>query len=608
MADALFLNGAGGGAQSGASAANRIGERAALALLSGAAGASVLCVAGILGFLAWFSLPLVFSEQGGPGQLASVISWTWQPTSGHFGILPMATGSLLLGASALGLAYPLGLGLALFVNGLGPGWAARPLSALVRLMTGVPTVVYGLASAFLLVPLVRAGFAGTSGFSWLAAALVLALLVLPTIVLLLDGQLRLVLPGLGLTAAALGLSRGQTLVRLALPLCGPGLKSAAVLGFGRAVGDTLIPLMLSGNAAQLPHSPLDALRALTAHIGLVLATDSQSAAYGSLFACGLLLFCLSLAANTALRALRPATGRVGVRVHLGPGLEAAASALAWTAAVLVPAAVSALLGFLLLRGAPAIGLALFFGDTPPLSALLHGAPVFDGLWPACLGTLWLVALASVLAIPVGIAGGIHLAEFATGRAARLAAFCVDLLAGVPSILMGLFGFALILLLRRTFWPSANTCLLLSALCLALLVLPYLVSTTHSSLTGLPAGLRLTCASLGLSRWQAVRRVLLPAARQGIMGGVILAIGRAAEDTAVILLTGVVAGAGRPGALTDKFEALPFTIYYLAAEHQTPQELDLAFGAALTLLALTLALFALARRLGATAKAVGRPAA
>lgn len=583
MADALSLSDAGGGT----------GERGVLALLAGAAGAGALCVAGILGFLAWFSLPLL-----APGQLASVLSWTWQPTSGRFGILPMTVGSLLLGSSALTLAYPLGLGLAFFAHGLGPGWAARPLTALVRLMTGVPTVVYGLASAFLLTPLLRAGFEGTSGFSWLAAMLVLALLVLPTIVLVLDGQLRLVLPGLGITAAALGLTPPQTLVRLALPLCGPGLKSAAVLGFGRAVGDTLIPLMLSGNAAQLPHSPLDSLRALTAHIGLVLATDSQSAAYGSLFACGLMLFGVSLAVNLALRGLRRSPAQATVSARPGPGLERAASALAWVSAILVPAAVCSLLGFLLLRGAPTLSPALFFGDTPALDALFRGAPVFDGLWPACLGTLWLVALASALAIPVGIAGGIHLAEFAAGRAARLASFCVDLLAGVPSILMGLFGFALILLLRRSFWPSANTCLLLSALCLALLVLPYLVSATHAALAGLPQDLRLTCAALGLTRWQAVSRVLLPAARQGILGGVILAIGRAAEDTAVILLTGVVAGAGRLGTLTDKFEALPFTIYYLAAEHQTPQELDLAFGAALTLLALTLALFALARRLGA----------
>jgi len=572
-----------------------------LALLSGAAGVSVLCVAGILGFLAWFSLPLLQ-----PGQLAAVLSWTWQPTAGRFGILPMALGSLLLASSAMLLAYPLGLGLALFVGGLGPRSLARPMGVLVRLMTGVPTVVYGLASVFLLVPLLRAGFTGTSGFSWLAALLVLALLVLPTVTLVLDGQLRLVAPELRLTAAALGLTKAQTLVRLALPQCGQGLKAAAALGFGRAVGDTLLPLMLSGNAAQVPHSPLDSLRALTAHIGLVLATDSQSQAYGSIFACGLVLFGASLAVNLGLRALRPTSGAAVVSGPKFPGLETFATVLSWTSAILVPATLAVLLGFLLLRGLPTVSLALYFGDTLPMDALVRGAPVFDGLWPACLGTLWLVGLAALFAVPVGLAGGVHLAEFATGRAARLAAFCVDLLAGVPSILMGLFGFALILLLRRTFWPSANTCLLLSALCLALLVLPYLVSATRAALAGLPQELRLTCAALGLSRWQAVRRVLLPAARQGILGGVVLALGRAAEDTAVILLTGVVVGAGRPGALTDKFEALPFTIYYLAAEHQTPQELDLAFGAALTLLALTLVLFALARRLGGATNGAWSP--
>ena len=218
-----------------------------LALLSGAAAVSVLCVTGILGFLAWFSLPLLH-----PGQLEAVLSWTWQPTAGRFGILPMAMGSLLLAGSAMLLAYPLGLGLALFVNGLAPRALARPLGALVRLMTGVPTVVYALAAVFLLVPLLRSGFAGTSGFSWLAALLVLALLVLPTIVLVLDGQLRLIAPELRLTAAALGLTRAQSLVRLALPRCGHGLKAAAALGLGRAMGDTLIALMLSGNAAQLP--------------------------------------------------------------------------------------------------------------------------------------------------------------------------------------------------------------------------------------------------------------------------------------------------------------------------------------------------------------------
>lgn len=582
------------------------GEKAVAALLLAASAMSVLCVAAILGFLLWFSLPLL-SE----GQLGSVLSWQWLPSSGLFGILPMALGSLALASSAMLLAWPLGLGLCLFVHGLGPAWAARPLMALVRLMTSVPTVVYGLASVFLLVPLVRGCFAGGSGFSWLAALLILALLVLPTIVLVLDAQLRLVLPGLRLTSAALGLTQTQELLHLVLPLSAGGLKAAAVLGFGRALGDTLIPLMLSGNAAQAPHSLLDPLRTLTAHIALVVATDSQSAAYSSLFACGLILFGVSLGVNLGLRRLRSGAMEASARWRPGAALERLAPVLAWASASVVPAGVCALLGFLVWRGAPTLGLALFFGDTPPLDALLRGAPVFDGLWPACLGTLCLVLLATGLAVPLGVASGVHLAEFATGRTGRLVSFCVDLLAGVPSILMGLFGFALILLLRRTLWPQANTSLLLSALCLALLVLPYLISATRTCLGGLPPELRLTAASLGLTRWQAVSRVLLPAASQGILGGVILAVGRAAEDTAVILLTGVVAGAGTPGALTDKFEALPFAVYYLAAEHQTPQELDLAFGAALVLLCLTALLFAAARRLQAGLAqrwAFGRPGA
>ena len=274
------------------------GERIVTALLFASAAVSVLCVAAILGFLAWFSLPLF---QG--GQLDALLAWHWRPMQGQFGILPMVVGSLLLAGSAMLLAYPLGLGVCCFVHGLGPARAARPLMAVIRLMTSVPTVVYGLVSVFLLVPLIRNGFSG-SGFSWLAALLTLAILVLPTIVLVLDSQMRLTGPPLRLTAAALGLSRAQELLHLTLPLSARGLKTAAVLGFGRAVGDTLVPLMLAGNAPQVPHGPLESLRTLTAHIALVVATDSQSAAYNSLFACGVLLFLITLAVNLGLRRIR----------------------------------------------------------------------------------------------------------------------------------------------------------------------------------------------------------------------------------------------------------------------------------------------------------------
>jgi phosphate transport system permease protein len=134
--------------------------------------------------------------------------------------------------------------------------------------------------------------------------------------------------------------------------------------------------------------------------------------------------------------------------------------------------------------------------------------------------------------------------------------------------------------------------MLSSACIALLVLPYLIRLTQIALEGLPEHVRLLGPSLGYTRWQNIRHVLLPSAGTAIFSGIVLAIGRAAEDTAVIMLTGVVANAGIPRALSDKFEALPFSIFYLTAEHRDDFELQKAFGSALVLLALTGTLFCL----------------
>lgn len=275
----------------------------------------------------------------------------------------------------------------------------------------------------------------------------------------------------------------------------------------------------------------------------------------------------------------PSGGRPRTREHV-------LTVAAWLAAVLVVSVAAVGCGYLLWRGVPTLGRALFFGDTPPLLAMAGLRPVWDGIWPACAGSLYLVGLATLLVLGPGVGCGIYLAEYAGPRARRHLGLAVELLAGVPSIVMGLFGFTLILVLRRTFVPQANTCLLLAAGCLALLVLPPLVVSTRAALESLPQGLRLTGAALGLTRKQTVFRVLLPEAGRGILGGVMLAVGRAAEDTAVILLTGVVANAGLPAGLLAKFEALPFTIYYTAAQYQTEDELARGFGAALVLLALS----------------------
>ncbi|WP_043805909.1 PstC family ABC transporter permease [Desulfocurvibacter africanus] len=278
-------------------------ERITRGLLLLSALVAGLAVLAILGFLVWFSLPLLRGEG-----LTQVLSWRWRPFQGEFGILPMLVGSLCLSATSMAVALPMGLGLCCFAHGVGPRKPAALVMGVVRFMTSVPTVVYGFVAVFLLVPLVRAAFASGSGFSWLAASLTLSLLVLPTVVLVLHAQFELIEPRVRLTTAALGLTRTQAVRYVVLPAARRGLLAASALGFGRAVGDTLVPLMLAGNAPQVPGSLLDAMRTLTAHIALVVATDSQSTAYLSLFACGLILFVTSVAVNLTLRRLNRADG------------------------------------------------------------------------------------------------------------------------------------------------------------------------------------------------------------------------------------------------------------------------------------------------------------
>lgn len=251
-----------------------------------------------------------------------------------------------------------------------------------------------------------------------------------------------------------------------------------------------------------------------------------------------------------------------------------------------------IIGFILFKGLPTLNLQLFFGDTDPLAAIMGLKPVWEGIWPACVGSITVVLCAVSLATVPGVACGIWLASAPEKPAQKILGIAVDILAGIPSILMGLFGFSLILLLRGSLFPQANASLLLAAFCLALLILPYIACATQNALSSLPKQLPITGAALGLTQWQITYRLLLPQARAGIMSGLMLAIGRAAEDTAVIMLTGAVANAGLPGGLFERFEALPFTIFYYSAQYQSQQELNMAFGAALVLLTLTSIIFTL----------------
>ncbi len=253
-----------------------------------------------------FALP-VFAESGAGGPF----SWVWAPARGCFGILPMLAGSLCVGSLALCMGWPLAFFLCAWLlcpESCSSGIQRRArlfVGTLVRIMTAVPTVVYGFAAVFLLAPFIRQALGGT-GFGWLTASVMLSLLILPTIVLVLQAGLAPRLEALSLPGQALGFSRLELLWHVVLPQAKGTLLASAVLGFGRAVGDTMLPLMLAGNATVVPDSVLGGVRTLTAHMALVTANEVGGAAYQSLFMAGLFLLVINAAVSLFLR-------RLGVR-------------------------------------------------------------------------------------------------------------------------------------------------------------------------------------------------------------------------------------------------------------------------------------------------------
>lgn len=234
------------------------------------------------------------------GQGLFLFGPVWDPRAGRFGIAAMIHASFLLALSSLCAGWLLSLGCCCMLRGAAPRPAARFLMGILRFMTAVPTVVYGFTATFVLVPVIRGALGGT-GFCWLAAASMLALQGVPTMTLVMDGAMRSRSAETALTASALGMTPLQHLARVAIPGARRALLTAAVLGFGRALGDTLLPTMLAGNAVQFARSPLDSMRSLTAHIGLVLSSDMGGGEHLSLLLAGGLLLigsvCVSLLAR-----------------------------------------------------------------------------------------------------------------------------------------------------------------------------------------------------------------------------------------------------------------------------------------------------------------------
>jgi len=227
----------------------------------------------------------------------------WYPLDGEFGMGSLLLATVLVSLGALLLAAPLGLGSAVFMHFVAPSGARRAMRWILGLLAGTPSVVFGLWGLTVLVPWLAAHH--PPGTSLLSAALVLALMVLPTVALTAASALQAVPHSLRLASDALGFSLSRHVVSVALPAARAGIVSGMVLALARALGETMAVLMVAGNVAQWPSSVLDPVRVLTANIALEMAyaTGPHRAA---LFASGVVLATLVLALALLAARLEPA--------------------------------------------------------------------------------------------------------------------------------------------------------------------------------------------------------------------------------------------------------------------------------------------------------------
>lgn len=270
------------------------------ALLSG------LVTGGIFAFLLVLGLPL-FAE----GRFLALLARPWAPHLHQYGIAPMIAGTLAISLLTMVFAFPLSLGCAVLIHVAGRGRTGWLVRKTVEMMTGIPTVIYGFVGIFLLVPFVREISAVGSGMCVLAAALLLTLLVSPTMILFFADSFDRVPRSYGQAVLAVGGNDIQRFLYVTLPACRSAILIGVTLALGRALGDTLIALMVAGNAVQMPSSVFDSARSLTAHIALVFAADYNSLEFKSVFACGLFLYLCTTMLVVAIRLLSRRRGGGG---------------------------------------------------------------------------------------------------------------------------------------------------------------------------------------------------------------------------------------------------------------------------------------------------------
>jgi len=227
----------------------------------------------------------------------------WYPTFDLFGTLPLILGSALVTVIAMVIALPLGVATAVFVREVAPGWVREVLKPMIEVLAGIPSVVLGFFGMTFVAPFIRQTLGAPTGLTAFTGALILAYMALPTIISVAEDALDAVPKSYRDAGLAMGATRWQTIWRVVVPAARSGIVTAVMLGMGRAIGETMAVMMVTGNAARMPLS-LDSLfrpiRTMTATIAAEMGEVAQGGVhYHALFGIGIVLFLMTFVINLA---------------------------------------------------------------------------------------------------------------------------------------------------------------------------------------------------------------------------------------------------------------------------------------------------------------------
>jgi len=623
---------------------NLFGDRIFQVLVIGAAGYTAFLMA-LVAYSAFAGSWEVFSKEGFFGFVAGT---DWNAVEGResYGAFPYIIGTLASAGIAMAIGVPISIGIATFISEVSPRKLATPLSFVIELLAAVPSIIYGLWALFVFrfwvkdliesplhqlfgdtIPM----FARTPfGLDIFTAGIVLAIMIIPTVSSISREVIRAVPIAQREAAYSLGATRWETVRTAVFPYARSGLFGAAILGLGRAVGETMLVTMVIGNAIGLgaiPNSIFSPSQTLASLIANEFNEAVTSFHTSALIGLGAVLFLLTVAINIGARVMvsrissrksRPINTRMerkedqqrsseismasidgdpqnkdivpvsrqSVQVLVrresakrkATNLGITALAMACVVSAIIP------LGSILLEVVKNGGAAINFEFvTKPPGALGSGE---GGIGPAIQGTLIVVGLATMIGAPVGVLAGIYLSEYtgAKGSGSRFGhavRFFNDVLTGLPSIVIGIVGYITIVLATGSFSVWAG------AFALSIIMIPVVVRVTEETLKIVPSTIREAAHSLGIPRWKVALFIVLPTAKSGVLTGVVLAISRITGETAPLIMT-VLGTSLFFSSFSGPVDALPLRIWRLASQ---PYESAHSFGwgAALILILIVLTL-------------------